>query len=105
LQAVGIAGNRPLPDLAQTPLLGGPPLDMRFDNWQGIFAPASLGLAQAELINKLFNDTLRSPDVRAAIYADGATPAGGTSADLKLLMRNDAAKYGGVVVQAGVTKE
>ncbi len=105
LQALGVSAKRPLPDLPQAPLLGNPPNNLNFDNWQAVFAPSSMGATQAENVNKLFNEVLRMPEVRAAVYSDGATPAGGTSKELSQLMRNDAAKYGGVVLGAGVKPE
>jgi tripartite-type tricarboxylate transporter receptor subunit TctC len=106
LRAVGVAGNRPLADLATTPLLGGAPLGLDLDNWQGVFMATKAGpKGLVDRINATFNEVLRSQDVRTAVYADGATPVGGTSAALAGLLRSDGAKYGGIVVSAGVKPE
>jgi tripartite-type tricarboxylate transporter receptor subunit TctC len=104
LRALAVAGKRPLPDLATTPLIGGAPLNLELDNWQGVYV-ASSQKAVAESINASFNEVLKLSDVRATVYADGATPVGGPSNQLKSLMVADGGKYGGIVISAGVKPE
>ncbi len=105
LRALAVAGNRPLPDLATAPLLGGPPNNLELDNWQGVFVPASLGKPMVEAINTAFNDTLKLQDVRTAVYADGATPVGGSAAQFTKLVVADGARYGSLVLSAGIKAE
>jgi tripartite-type tricarboxylate transporter receptor subunit TctC len=105
LRAIAIAGKRPLPDLATVPLLGGAPYNLELDNWQGVFIASSLAKTHGDVINQAFNEVLRLQDVRTTVYADGATPVGGTAAAFKSLMSTDGGKYGGIVIAAGVKPE
>jgi tripartite-type tricarboxylate transporter receptor subunit TctC len=105
LRAVAVAGSRPLPDLATTPLLGGAPYKLELDNWQGVFIASSLAKTHADVINQAFNDTLKLPDVRSTVYSDGATPIGGSAAQLRSLMSTDGGKYGAIVISAGIKPE
>jgi tripartite-type tricarboxylate transporter receptor subunit TctC len=105
LRAIAVAGKRPLPDLATTPLLGGAPYNLELDNWQGVFIASSLAKTHADIINQAFNDVLKLQDVRTTVYADGATPVGGTSAAFRSLMSTDGGKYGGIVIAAGIKPE
>ena len=105
LRALAITGTRPLPDLATAPLLGGAPLNLELDNWQGMFAPITQPKPQLDQINTLVNETIKNPEVRATIYSDGATPAGGSPAQLRALLTRDGAKYGSIVIAAGVKPE
>jgi tripartite-type tricarboxylate transporter receptor subunit TctC len=105
LRAVAVAGSRPLPDLATTPLLGGAPYKLELDNWQGVLIASNLLATHGETINRSFNEMLKLQDVRTTIYADGATPAGGTSAQFKSLMSTDGGKYGGIVIAARIKPE
>jgi tripartite-type tricarboxylate transporter receptor subunit TctC len=105
LRALAVAGKRPLADLATVPLLGGPPNNLDLDNWQGIFMPSKLGPNMANTINAVVNETLKLQDVRTAIYADGATPVGGSGAQFKSVVVADGARYGSLVLSAGVKPE
>jgi tripartite-type tricarboxylate transporter receptor subunit TctC len=105
LRALAVAGKRPLADLATAPLLGGPPNNLDLDNWQGIFMPTKLGPAVATAINNAVNETLKLQDVRTAIYADGATPVGGSGALFKSVLVADGARYGSLVLSAGIKPE
>lgn len=105
LRAVAVAGTRPLPDLATVPLMGNPPLSLNLDNWQGIFAPMTMPKAQVDQLNTAINETLKANEVRNTIYADGATPAGGTPQVLRDLAKLDGARYGSIVFVAGVKPE
>jgi tripartite-type tricarboxylate transporter receptor subunit TctC len=76
LRALGIAGKKPLPDLATVPRLAEKRPQLEVDNWQALFAPASLpGPALARLAAAM-TELLKDGEVRSRIYADGATPVG-----------------------------
>jgi tripartite-type tricarboxylate transporter receptor subunit TctC len=105
LRAVAVAGARPLPDLATVPLIGGAPYKLELDNWQGVFIASSLAKTHGDIINAAFNEVLKLQDVRTTVYADGATPVGGSSAQLKSLMATDGGKYGSIVLAAGIKAE
>jgi tripartite-type tricarboxylate transporter receptor subunit TctC len=105
LRALAVAGSRPLPDLATTPLLGGAPYKLEFDNWQGVFIASSLAKTHTDVINQAFNDVLKLSDVRTTVYSDGATPVGGSPAQLRSLMSTDGGKYGSIVLAAGIKAE
>jgi tripartite-type tricarboxylate transporter receptor subunit TctC len=105
LRAVAIAGSRPLPDLATVPLIGGAPYKLELDNWQGVLIASGLAKTHGDIINAAFNEVLKLQDVRTTVYADGATPVGGSSAQFKSLMATDGGKYGGIVIAAGIKPE
>jgi tripartite-type tricarboxylate transporter receptor subunit TctC len=105
LRAIAVAGKRPLPDLATLPLLGVAPYNLELDNWQGVFIASSLAKTHADVINQAFNDVLKLQDVRTTVYADGATPVGGSASAFKSLMTTEGGKYGGIVIAAGIKPE
>ncbi len=105
LKALAVAGKRPLADMATAPLLGNAPYNLEFDNWQGVFIASSLAKTHADVINQAFNEVLKLQDVRTTVYADGATPVGGTAKQFSSLMSTDGGKYGAMVLAAGIKPE
>ena len=105
LRAVAVAGKRPLADLTEIPLMGNAPYNLDFDNWQGILISSAVAKPSADAMNAAFNQVIRLQDVRTAVYADGATPVGGTGLEFKNRVTLDGNKYGGIVISAGIKPE
>jgi tripartite-type tricarboxylate transporter receptor subunit TctC len=49
--------------------------------------------------------TMKKPDVRRRLVAFGITPEGNTSRELAAQMRQEIAKWGGVIQAAGIAKQ
>jgi tripartite-type tricarboxylate transporter receptor subunit TctC len=105
LKVLAVAGKRPLADFATAPLLGNAPYNLELDNWQGVLIASSLAKTHAEVINQAFNEVLKLQDVRTTVYADGATPVGGTAKQFSSLMSTDGGKYGAIVIAANIKPE
>ena len=75
------------------------------DLWYGLLAPAG---TPAEVIRKVNADMVKAlalPDVKAALNAQGMEIAPSSPEEMAALMRRDAARWAGVVKQAGIKAE
>jgi tripartite-type tricarboxylate transporter receptor subunit TctC len=100
LAAASTERNRLLPDVPTFAELGHPRLVVSL--WYGLLAPAGTPAAIVERLNAETGKALRSADVRERLQAQGADPMPGTPAAFATFMREEMAKWGPVVKQAGV---
>lgn len=107
LRALGVASrarNALMPDVptvAEAAKLPG----FEAVSWYALMAPAG---TPGPVVAKLHADTasvLRDPATRAALEAQGASPVGGTPAELAALIRADGTRWGKVVREAGIKVE
>ncbi len=105
LKALGIAGRRPLPDLATVPSLSQTYTRLEVDNWQALFAPRLLGEAAAARLGAAVADVLKEPDVRARVYADGATPVGLAPEATAAFLKSEIERYAKLVKDTGAKVE
>jgi tripartite-type tricarboxylate transporter receptor subunit TctC len=70
-----------------------------------VLIASSVAKANADVINQAFNEVLKLQDVRTTVYADGATPVGGTAKQFSNLMSTDGGKYGAIVIAANIKPE
>ena len=73
--------------------------------WLGLFAPAGTPAVIVARLNAEVNKALQSADVRDKIANGGAAVAGGTAEDFAAFVRNDYAKWGRIVKDAGIKVE
>ena len=73
--------------------------------WLGLFAPAGTPPAVIARLNAAVNQVLQSPDVREKIANGGAVAAGGGSESFAAFVREDYARWGKIVKDAGVKLE
>jgi tripartite-type tricarboxylate transporter receptor subunit TctC len=71
-------------------------------SWYGFLAPAQTPQATIETLNREINAALKDPGVRERIVKIGLEPAGGSAAEFARHVRDEVAKWGKVVREAGV---
>lgn len=74
-------------------------------NWFGIFAPAGTPRAVIDRVNAAINAALRRPELTERLSSHGVEPHAGTPDDLASLVRNELAKYGKIIREAGIRIE
>ena len=103
LAAASAKRNAVLPDVPTLAEQGLP--DTNADNWYALLAPAH---TPAAVVTKLHDATivaLNSPDVHDKLVQSGAVPAGGSSAELAELMKEELARWGRVVKEKNIKGE
>ena len=71
-------------------------------NWHGLVGPKGLSKDIVERLNKETNEALKSKDVEKVLAGDGLEPAGGSPGEFSAILKNEVARWGQVVKQAGV---
>jgi tripartite-type tricarboxylate transporter receptor subunit TctC len=100
LAAASAERNRLLPEVPTFAELGYPKIAVSL--WYGLLAPAGTPRSSIEKLNAAVTKALESPDVREKLLAQGAEPMPGTPEAFASFMREEMAKWGPVVKQAGV---
>jgi tripartite-type tricarboxylate transporter receptor subunit TctC len=73
--------------------------------WFGLLAPAATPKPVVEKLSADANRVLADPDVRAKMQALGADPAGDTPEEFARFIRDDQAKWGRLMREAGIKPE
>ena len=92
-----------LPDLPTVAEAGVPGYSA--STWYGLFAPAG---TPAAIVNRLSEETRKAlalPEIRAALAAQGAEAAGNTPEQYAAFVREEYAKWGRVIAEAGIRVE
>ena len=71
-------------------------------NWHGLVGPKGLPKDIVGRLNKEVNEALTSKDVEKVLAGDGLEPAGGSAEGFASILKNEVARWGQVVKQAGV---
>jgi tripartite-type tricarboxylate transporter receptor subunit TctC len=100
LAAASAERNRLLPEVPTFAELGYPKIAVSL--WYGLLAPAGTPRSSIEKLNAAVTKALESPEVREKLLAQGAEPMPGTPEAFASFMREEMAKWGPVVKQAGV---
>src|SRR5215470_10956502 len=103
LAAASAERNRLLPDVPTFAELGYPAMDISL--WYGIVAPAGTPRPVVQLLNAELVKILDMPDVRKSLADQGADIKGGTPEEFGTFMRDEQARWGVVVKQAGIKPE
>lgn len=92
-----------LPDVPTVAELGYPGFDV--STWYGIFMPARTPAAVVEVVNQKVNELLATPDMKAAVQAQGAEALPMTSKEFSKVVADDVRKWKGIVEASGATIE
>ncbi len=94
VRALGVSSLKRLPFIPEVPTLDEQGLK-GFDvsNWFGIYAPQGTGNDVVTRINTAFNQALQEPDLQKRLAQLGATPTGGTPAQMAKVVAADTAKW------------
>ena len=71
-------------------------------NWHGLVGPKGLPKDIVGRLNREVNQALKSQDVEKVLAGDGLEPAGGSPGEFAAILKNEVARWGQVVKQAGV---
>ena len=71
-------------------------------NWHGLVGPKGLPKDVVARLNKEANEALKSKDAEKVLAGDGLEPAGGSSDEFAVILKNEVARWSQVVKQAGV---
>jgi tripartite-type tricarboxylate transporter receptor subunit TctC len=103
LAAASPQRHRLLPDIPSFAELGLPRMDIAL--WYGIVAPAGTPQPIVQRLNAELIKILEMPDVRKSLADQGADVKGGSPEDFAAFMRDEQARWGEVVKQAGIKPE
>ena len=103
LAAASPQRHRLLPDVPSFAELGYPRMDIAL--WYGVTAPGGTPPAIVQRLNAELVKVLEMPEIRKSLTEQGADVQGGTSEDFGAFMRNESARWGAVVKQAGIRPE
>jgi tripartite-type tricarboxylate transporter receptor subunit TctC len=73
--------------------------------WYGVVAPKSTPVTIVARLSSAIAESLRSPDVKDRLMADGSETVGGTPADFERHMRNELERFRKVIREAGIRRE
>ena len=79
--------------------------DFDVSTWYGVFAPAGTPAAVVTTLNTEINKLLATPDMKAAIQAQGAEAQAMSPTQLSTLLKNDYTKWKGIVEASGAKIE
>ena len=79
--------------------------DFDVSTWYGVFAPVGTPAAVVTTLNTEINKLLATPDMKAAIQAQGAEAQAMSPAQLSTLLKNDYTKWKGIVEASGAKIE
>ncbi len=89
-----------MPTLEETGLKG-----FNTGSWIGIVAPAGTPKEIVDKAARDITDAVQSPDVRDALAAQGAIPAGGTPEAFAKLIEADRARYGKLIRERNISAD
>jgi tripartite-type tricarboxylate transporter receptor subunit TctC len=106
LRPLAVLGAKRSPLLPDVPTMAEAGLPTyNFTNWFGLVAPTGTPQPVLEKLQADVGSVLQDTEVRAKFQNMGLQPGGGTSAQFAALIRNDAAKWGATIKQAGIKAE
>lgn len=103
LAATSIKRSPLLPDLPTVAESGYPGFDAIF--WIALIGPRGIPSAAVQRINTEINVVLRDPDIEKQFALQGASPAGGSPAELGAYMKKDIEMWSGVIKEAKIKAE
>jgi tripartite-type tricarboxylate transporter receptor subunit TctC len=103
LAAASPQRHRLLPDVPSFAELGYPRMDIAL--WYGAVAPGGTPASIVQRLNAELVKILDMPDTRKSLTEQGADVQGGTTEEFGKFMRNESARWGEVVKQAGIKPE
>jgi tripartite-type tricarboxylate transporter receptor subunit TctC len=74
-------------------------------NWHGLVGPKGLPRDIVERLNREIGQVVLGEEMKKSLAADGLEPAGGSSARFAEILKNEMARWGKVVQQAGIKIE
>jgi tripartite-type tricarboxylate transporter receptor subunit TctC len=105
LLAIAVTGREREPLLPQTPTVREGGIDAEGEAWIGVVAPRGTALGVVQRLNRELNAILQDPDTRAAMRRLGFRTLNATPEAFARLLRDEHAKWGPAIRDAGLKLE
>jgi tripartite-type tricarboxylate transporter receptor subunit TctC len=103
LRIIGVTTAQRLPQFPDVPTVSESGLPgFEFNSWATVVAPAGTPRDIVARLNAELVKALAAPDVREKLLAQGLTPRGSTAEELRQATRDQLARYGTLMKQAGI---
>ena len=103
LAATSLKRSALLPELPTVAESGYPGFDAIF--WIALIGPRGIPSTAIQRLNSEINAVLRDPDIEKQFALQGATPSGGSAADLGAYIKKDIQMWSGVIKEANIKAE
>lgn len=105
LRPLAVAGPKRVASLPEVPTLKEVGVDVDVTQWYGIFAPAKTPKPIVDKLNKALNEVLSDKEIVKRMEDHGADVETSTPEQFATLVKNELAKWKGVVQQAKLTAD
>ena len=105
VRALGVSTRERSPLLPDVPAIAETVPGYEVLGWNGILAPAATPQAIVELLNRELCAILAEPEIRQKLETQGASPAPTDPERFARLIRDDVAKWGELIRNAGIKPE
>jgi tripartite-type tricarboxylate transporter receptor subunit TctC len=106
LKAIGVLGKNRTPTAPNIPTLAESGLPgYEAEGWFAVMAPAATPAKTIERLNQELVAVLASPEVRQQFLLAGMEPTSSTPSELARRIRDDSARWGRLIKEAGITIE
>jgi len=106
LRLIGVTTPERMPQYPDVPTVSESGLDgFKFNSWFAIVAPAGTPKEAVERLNAEVVKALKDPEVAKRFASYGLTPRGSTSEELGTTTREQLARYGELIKEAGIKVE
>ncbi|WP_299451737.1 tripartite tricarboxylate transporter substrate binding protein [uncultured Pigmentiphaga sp.] len=103
LTGLAVAGPRRVPQLPNLPTTAEAGLPaMQVSNWHGMVAPAGLSPALLPQLHDAIVKAMALPELKERIDSEGAEIVASSSADFGAFLKQESAKWGGLVKELGI---
>ncbi len=105
IRALGVTSTDRLPQLPDVASVSeyGPMRDYELVNWFGLFGPAGLPDAIANRLNRIVEDAVKEPALRARLETQGLLPQSMTTDEARRFVAAEAEKLARIVADARIT--
>jgi tripartite-type tricarboxylate transporter receptor subunit TctC len=105
LRAIATTGAKRFSLLPELPAVAETLPGYEVDSWYVVLAPTGTSAGVIRKLNAEVNAAVQSPDARTRIRADGVEPVGSTAEQAARLIREEFARWGPLVKEAGAKAE
>ena len=107
VKLLAVTSNQRMADFPATPTAGELGVKSLAGSgvWLALLAPAKTRRATVERLNRVLNESLKSPEVAARLTSLGMTPVGGTPEDLDRLMLEEQRIWTALIRELKITAE
>lgn len=105
LKAIAVASKARFPGLSDTPTIDEALPGFVSDTWYALVAPPKTPLAIAKQLSTAISEALATPELKDRLAGMSAIPVGSSPDDSAIFIRRESARWGDVIVAAGIKPE